>query len=133
LSTAAERRWLQAAVLLAICVPIGAGGAGALLGPGFIEGWTATASQDSHFRYLSGLLLGIGLCFGAAVPHIEAHAARFRLLTLIVFVGGLARLGSLLAAGTPSGGMIFGLAMELAVTPAICLWQNGFARRHGSG
>lgn len=133
MTLAVERRWLQAAVLIAICVPIGAGGAGVVLGPGFVEGWTAIASQDSHFRYLSGLLLGIGLCYAAAVPRIEAHAARFRLLTAIVFVGGLARLGSLLAAGAPAGGMIFGLAMELAVTPAICLWQNSFARRHGSG
>lgn len=133
MSLTAERRWLQAAVLLAICVPIGAGGAGALLGPGFVESWVANASQDSHFRYLSGLLLGIGLSFGAAIPHIEAHAARFRLLTLIVFVGGLARLFSLLNTGAPSGGMMFGLAMELAVTPAICVWQNSFARRQGPG
>ncbi|MBX9740846.1 MAG: DUF4345 domain-containing protein [Beijerinckiaceae bacterium] len=120
---------MQIAILAAICVPIGAGGAGVLLGPGFVGDWTATASQDSHFRYLSGLLVGIGLCFAATVPRVEAHAATFRLLTTIVFIGGLARLLSLAALGAPSGAMLFGLAMELVVTPALCLWQNAHARR----
>ena len=33
--------------------------------------------------------------------------------------------------GYPGGPMIFGLCMELVVTPLICLWQTRVARRSG--
>ncbi|MDB5597281.1 MAG: hypothetical protein JWM36_4242 [Hyphomicrobiales bacterium] len=129
MTPAGSRRALQVAVLLAICVPIGAGGAGVFLGARFTGGDAATLLQDSHFRYLSGLLLGIGIAFGLTIPDIERHASTFRLLTAIVFCGGLARLLGLFAAGTPPTPMMFGLAMELCVTPALCFWQNSVARR----
>jgi hypothetical protein len=48
-------------------------------------------------------------------------------LTAIVFVGGLARLGGVIAVGEPSAPMLFGLAMELVVTPLVCLWQSRIA------
>jgi hypothetical protein len=57
------------------------------------------------------------------VPRIESSAGRFRLLTAIVFIGGLGRAVSLETVGLPDFGMLFGLVMELAVTPALCLWQ----------
>ena len=85
-----ERRWLQVAIILASLVPIAAGLAGIILGPGMIE-TGSTANLDSHFRYLSGVLLAIGLAFLSLVPRIETQTLRFQLLTLIVFIGGLAR------------------------------------------
>lgn len=51
---------LQWAVRLACLVPLLAGGAGALSGFGFLDQPLAPAA-DSHARYLSGLLLGLGL------------------------------------------------------------------------
>lgn len=118
-----ERRALQAAVALFALIPIGAGLAGVLMGPAFTGDGTAAISADSHFRYLSGLLLGIGLAFWSTIPAIERHAGRFRLLTLIVFIGGLARLWALAEAGIPSVPMLGGLIMELIATPILCLWQ----------
>jgi len=56
---------------------------------------------DSHFRYLSGLLLGIGLGFWSTIPRIEANGDRFRLLSFIVVAGGLARFTSLALIGLP--------------------------------
>jgi hypothetical protein len=47
-----------------------------LTGGGFLS-QTFEISSDSHLRYLSGLLLGIGLCFWSTVPRIEAKTARF--------------------------------------------------------
>lgn len=124
-----ERRLLQVAVALGGIVPFGAGLAGVLLGAGMVpDGLAAGISLDSHVRYLSGLLFAIGLAFWATIPRIEAYTPRFRLLTFIVFVGGLARLFGL-ARGVPSGGMLFGLGMELVVTPLLCLWQGRVARR----
>ena len=93
----------------------------------------AAADLDSHFRYLSGLLLGIGLAFWSTIPGIERKGRMFQLLTAIVFIGGLARLYGVLIDGWPGAPMIGGLAMELVVTPLLCLWQALLARRKFAG
>lgn len=127
-SIAAERRALQIATALAACVPVTAGAWGMWAGTDFLD-LPANVSADSHIRYLSGLLFGIGIAFWAAVPAIETHGARFSLLTAIVFAGGLVRLCALVTQGVPNRAMLFGLVMELAVTPAIWAWQRRVARR----
>ncbi|BBK29517.1 hypothetical protein STHU_01510 [Allostella humosa] len=129
MTPAGERRALQLAVALAGLVPVGAGLSGIWSGPSMAgEATTDGATLDSHFRYLSGLLLGVGIAFWSLVPRIAAHGPAFRLLTAIVVIGGAGRLVSLLAAGTPSPPMLAGLAMELVVTPLLCLWQAKVAR-----
>jgi hypothetical protein len=121
-----ERRALQLCVAIGALLPVTAGLAGVTLGTRFVD-TAANVSADSHFRYLSGLLLAIGLAYWSTIPAIEAKAAQVRLLTLIVFVGGLGRLLGLLTMGMPSTGMLGGLVMELIVTPAMCLWQSRVA------
>ena len=83
---------------------------------------------DSHVRYLSGLLLGIGLVFWGMVPGIERHKLIVRVLTVLVVIGGLGRMLGVFVAGTPSTPMAAALAMELVVTPLLCLWQSRIAR-----
>lgn len=122
-----EKTLLQIAIALGACVPVAAGLAGIVLGPAMVDA-AAGATGDSHFRYLSGLLLGIGLLFWSAIPRIERRTGLIRTLTLIVVAGGAARLLSLIVAGVPSAGMIFGLVMELAVTPLLCFWQGRVAK-----
>lgn len=125
-----ETRVLQTAVTLGSLVPIGAGAAGVLLGLGMLDSTiVASADLDSHFRYLSGLLLAIGLGFASTVPRIESQGARFRLLTGIVVMGGMGRLLGMLLAGVPSPAMRAALAMELLVTPCLALWQYRIARQ----
>ncbi len=87
-------------------------------------------SAESHFRYLSGLLLGIGLCFWSTLPSIENQTGRFRLLTLHVVIGGLGRLIGLALTGLPSLFMMGGLIVELIIAPALCLWQTRVANRY---
>jgi hypothetical protein len=118
-------------VALGGLVPVGAGLAGMLLGPAMVGDAAAPVSADSHFRYLSGLLLGIGLAFWRLVPGIAARGAAFRLLTALVVLGGAGRLIGLLAVGVPAPSMLFGLGMELVVTPLLCLWQARVAARRG--
>jgi hypothetical protein len=127
----AERRLLQAATALACLVPLSMGAASVLGSAAVLKGVTPPlpVDLDSHFRYLSGLLLGLGVVFLAAIPRIEAKGQLFRGLGVIVVVGGLARLLSLIDAGVPSAGHQFGLVMELAVVPGIVLWQARVARR----
>lgn len=120
-----ERHLLQLAVALGCLVPLLAGGTGMIAGPAFLRGVESgmPADLDSHFRYLSGLLFAIGLAFGSCIPGIERRTARFRLLALLVFVGGLGRLLGLISSGLPGTGHVFGLAMELGAVPLLVLWQ----------
>ncbi|MFN0218415.1 MAG: DUF4345 domain-containing protein [Hyphomicrobium sp.] len=128
-----ERRVLQIAVAIAACVPVTAGLAGVAFGPSVFDSGVYGVSLDSHVRYLSGLLLGLGLAFWSFIPRIESATKPARILTLMVFIGGIARLLSLALHGAPSAGMLFGLGMELVVTPLLCLWQGRVARIAGSG
>ena len=129
-----EKLLLQIAIALGGFVPVGAGLAGGILGASMIggAGGAVDPSLDSHVRYLSGLLLAIGLAFWEAIPTIEQRTSRVRLLTAIVFLGGLMRLIGILMVATPGAPMLFGLGMELLVTPLICLWQTHVARRAGT-
>jgi Domain of unknown function (DUF4345) len=124
------RRSLQAVVAIFALIPVLAGLAGVLLGPGMVDSPGATSvAMDSHYRYLSGLLMGIGLCFWTTIPGIETKTARFQLLTAIVFLGGLGRLDSFITVGVPDRVMLIGLAMELIVTPLLALCQGAVARQ----
>jgi hypothetical protein len=130
-----ERRLLQATVALGCVVPLLAGGSGMIEGPAFLHGVgsAAPADLDSHFRYLSGLLFGIGIAFASCIPRIEARTGRFRLLAFIVVVGGLGRLLGLIESGMPGPGHLFGLAMELGTVPLLVLWQTRVASAGAKG
>ena len=111
-----EKRTLQTCVALAGLVAVWAGAWGVLhaLGGGLA----------SHERYLSGLLLAIGLAFWTTVSDIEHKTARFRLLTALVVVGGISRLLGVALGDTLSWPIGGALAMELLVAPLLCLWQG---------
>lgn len=134
MSPAREKRLLQIAVGIACLVPLVAGLMGVIFGPGWLRDVDQVPRDlDSHFRYLSGIFLGVGIGFFTCVPNIERHGQRFRLLGAFVVLGGLARLVSLASVGTPSPGHIFGLALELGVVPALMLWQTRLADRYRIG
>jgi hypothetical protein len=118
-------------VALGGCVPVLAGAAGVMLGPSMAGGLPGDAAADSHFRYLSGLLLGIGIGFWSTIPALPRHGSRFRLLTAIVVLGGLSRFLAWPIHGWPGGPMAAALVMELAITPLLCLWQGRVAARFG--
>ncbi len=123
------RQALQLAVAVASVVPIAAGAAGVILGPAMLgDHAAATPDLDGHFRYLSGLLLGIGLAYASSVRSIEKRRQRFLLLGTIVVIGGLGRLLAVLSVREAAPTMIFALVMELLVTPALTLWQRRVAR-----
>jgi hypothetical protein len=125
-----DRRRLQRVVAIAAFVPVAAGLFGVLFGYALTGDRDMSVSADSHFRYLSGMLLGVGICFWACVPSIEEKTTFFRFLTLIVAIGGLSRLLGLWLTGVPSLAMLGGLFMELVVAPLLCLWQTRVANRY---
>jgi Domain of unknown function (DUF4345) len=128
-SASQQRRVLQITVGVLAFLPIGAGLAGAAFGIRvFDHASMLGADADNLGRYLSGLLLGIGLAFLTTLPRIEAEGVRFRLLTMIVFIGGMARLAGLIATGTLSKPILLGLVMELLATPALAFWREHVER-----
>ncbi len=123
-----EKRLLQAAMAIGCVVPLVGGLQGMLLGAG-VSGHGDQVTLDSHVRYLSGLLLGIGFGFASAIHSIEKYGDRVTLLTALVVTGGLARLFAVLIDGWPAPLMIFALVMELGVVPTLWLWQRRVARQ----
>ena len=126
-----EKRLLQAATALACFVPLSMGLLSVMESATVLKGVAdpIPVDLDSHFRYLSGLLLGTGLVFLACLPRIELRRPVFLALGTIILIGGLSRLLSLAELGWPSKGHRFGLVMELVVVPCIVLWQGRVARR----
>lgn len=124
-----ERRRLQFALALACCVPLFGGLLGAAYGAGMFGSVAASALLDSHVRYLSGLLLAIGLLGLSCLPRIETKGGRLGLIALIVGIGGLIRLYAALQLGAWSISIMGALVMELIVTPGLFLWQHRVARK----
>ena len=120
----ASRRMLQLCVAIGAMVPVSAGIWGALAGLG-----PAGGEFINHQRYLSGLLLMVGIVFWSTIPRIERKTVIFRLLTLLVFGGGLCRLLGVMLGDPLSGPVAGALIMELGVTPLLCLWQGSLAAR----
>jgi len=128
MSTQTEKRLLQIVMALACVVPLTGGLLGMRLGAAMVD-VVQGPTLDSHMRYLSGLLFGIGLAFASTIPAIEIHSARVTLLASIVAIGGIARLYGVVVDGWPAPTMIFALGMELVVTPLVWLWQRRLAKR----
>ena len=110
---------LQVAIAVVGLVPVLGGGWGVIHG---VDG--ASAWHVDHVRYLSGLLMAIGFGFWSTISDIEHKTGRFRLLTALVFAGGLSRLLGVLMGDVLSFAVLGALAMELGVTPLLCLWQS---------
>ena len=122
-----EKRLLQSVVALGGLIAVGAGMAGGLHGTLMLGDW-GDAALDSHFRYLSGLLVGLGVAYWSTIPDIERQEARIGLVTLIVVTGGFFRALGLLAIGSPGWPMRAALVVELVGAPLLYLWQRRIAQ-----
>ena len=118
----AQRRALQLAVAAAAIVPVLTGLWGVAQGLGL-----AGDVYDSQHRFLSGLLLAIGLAFWWTIPSIERRRTEFRLLTVLVVLGGVARLGAAMA-GRGEPVIWAALGMELVITPVLFFWRERVER-----
>jgi len=132
LSPAAERRLLQLAVALGCLSPLYFGLRGVVEGPAMLAGVDpGQAAPDllSHYRFLSGLFVGLGLVLLSCLPRIEARTTRFRWACAAIVAGGLARALGLAIGDSPSLGHKLALAAELGLVPLLMLWQARVARR----
>ncbi|WP_426231212.1 DUF4345 domain-containing protein [Pararhizobium sp. DWP3-4] len=122
-----QRRLLQATIAVLAILPVFAGLAGVVMGPGFLGEKTPPVDLASHVRFLSGLFLALGIGWYSCIPAIETKAERIRILAILTFSGGLARLCSLVVDGLPSAGHVLGLGMELVVVPCLVVWHGRVA------
>lgn len=120
-------------VFILAMIPLSAGLAGVFRGtefPGFLVE-SGNADGPSHFRFLSGIFLAMGLAYWSCAFNWGnatwgGPLPRFRLLCALTIAGGLARLLSVLLDGTPSNGHLVGLGMELIVVPLLLVWSFRF-------
>lgn len=123
-----ERLFLQIATAFSALVLLAIGISGVLLGVQFLHG-AGTVTVDNYFRFLSGVVAGIGIVFLISVPHVERYRERFAILTFAIVLGGFAHLYSVSLHGVPSVGTLFGLFMELIYAPLLWLLQRHVAKR----
>ena len=88
-----------------------------------------TIILDSNLRYFSGLWLGLGLILLWMVPSIERRRTIFRLVSVMIFIGGLGRIISMFDVGIPSFPFIIFTMLELFF-PALILWQEKITGIH---
>jgi hypothetical protein len=129
-SPATEKRMLQGVMAVTLLLPLSAALAGVIRGPVFLgHPRVVPTDLDSHFRYVSGLFLGMLLLFASCIPGVERRGGRMRMLAMMVMLGGAFRLWSLVAVGMPSLGHRIGLGIELVEMPLLLWWQARIARR----
>jgi uncharacterized protein DUF4345 len=124
-----ERRLLQIAIFIAGLVPILMGLAGVVWGVRFLS-IDDNPAMDGAVRFLSGVLLAVGVQYWISIPHIEKHETQFAVLTFILVFGSLARLTSLFFGGVPSFGTVFVALVALVYVPLLWLWQRRLADTH---
>jgi hypothetical protein len=81
-----------------------------------------TPDFDSHYRYITGYYLSLGMTALWIIPHIERHRSLFRIICASVFLGGVGRVISILQVGVPGTPMLVFTVIELCF-PLLLLWQ----------
>jgi hypothetical protein len=123
------KRALQIAIALAGAEPVFTGLAGMLLGSSWVGDVSGTADIDSQFRFLSALLLALGLGVWSTIPDIEHQGRLLRRLAAVMVLGGLARLASFLIYDLPETTTLASQALEVGIMPLLCLWQTRLLKR----
>ena len=100
-------------------MPITAGALGIIGGNSIFIYDSLSINLDSHIRYLSGILLAIGLMYWFILPDILNKKKEFTVLTILIVVGGLFRLIGAISIGVFSPIIIFALIMELIIAPSV--------------
>ncbi len=134
MSHSSERRAFQLVVGTLAIIPLGVGPIGMFLGlkgfhmvfglepPDLFE-----PNLDSDFRFLAAAFFGLGLLLVWVLLAIEERTTVFRLIVLAVFLGGVARLCSVVQVGSPNGLTWMLIVLELCC-PLLVLWQARLAR-----
>ncbi len=125
------RRSLSAFVALfgAVCVLISL--AHIVLGPGSVPGSIpGNTVMDSEDRFYATLFTGFGLALIWASRDLAARRGVFHALLATFFLGGLARIASVIAVGWPGPMFTVLGSLELILPPGLWVWRR---QAFGSG
>jgi len=118
------KRSLQIILIILSLIPLFFGIVGIALGAGrWLPAEAVTPAIDNQYRYLSGFYLSLAFLIWWMIPNIEKHAAPLRLLIAAIFIGGLARVYSMMTIGHPPMINIIGTGLELG-SPIIIWLQS---------
>ena len=99
------------------------------LGPAAIPGSVpVNATMDSEDRFYAMMFLAYGIALLWCARHMEQRMGEFQLLMIIFFVGGIARIASILAVGLPNVFFQVMTAIEL-VTPPVLIFISRIAAK----
>jgi hypothetical protein len=122
------RKSLQITLLILSLIPLVFGLSGVILGTGrFLAPAAIVPQLDNQFRYLSGLYLLVSFLIWWMVPNIEKHGTLIRIITLALFLGGLARAISWAIVGQPPVFQMDAMILELSA-PLFAIWQHKVAQ-----
>ncbi len=93
----------------------------------FLPASAITPDFDSHYRYITGYYLSLGLIALWVIPNIERHQSLFRIICFSVFMGGVGRAISIMQVGVPNPLTLFIMGWELCF-PLLLFWQNKIIR-----
>lgn len=79
---------------------------------------------DSNLRFFGGLGLGLGVMLLLSVLGIEQRTTLFRASWALAFIGGVGRLISLFALGSPSTLLVAFTILEVIGAPLFIAWQS---------
>jgi hypothetical protein len=88
-----------------------------------------SALLDSDLRFFGGVWLGLGLTVLATVRSVEKYFALYRVLWLMIFLGGIGRLLSIFIIGLPPIPFIGFTALEIIGAPAFIYWHSRIAKQ----
>jgi hypothetical protein len=83
---------------------------------------------DTNLRFFSGVWLGLGLALLWLVPSIERQTILFRAVWGAIFVGGIGRVLSMVAVGTPPASFVLFTLLEIIGAPVFVYWQHRVAQ-----
>jgi len=82
---------------------------------------------DSNLRFFGGMGLGLGLILLWIIPSIERQAVLFRAVWVCALLGGIGRLASVVAVGSPSNLLVGFTVLEVIGAPVCVYWQHRVA------
>ncbi len=104
------------------------------LGPSSIPGSVpVNATMDSEDRFYATLFMAYGAALLWCVKDVEKKSAQVKLLALVFFIGGLARLVSMLAVGLPNTFFLVMTSLELTLPGIMVLMSARVAAASRAG